>query len=238
MRNYNLIRESWFKPIYISLVVLVVFYSLFIISQFIGRQEDLYLDVLLFCPWFLLIIAASMFGEKYKSFKKGRIGEDAVASVLFELAKLPGCFIYNDIVIPGRIANIDHVVVSRKGVFVIETKNHTDHYKIYKDEWYHKDRWPFSKYEKITWKSPLSQAKSNANNLKEYLAKVTANERIFVEPVVVMVSKFSIEEYPVYGHIISITDLKSTVYSDKLEQNRISLINIKHALDQLNELNI
>lgn len=51
--------------------------------------------------------------------KLGRDGERAVAEVLDGL-RAEGCIVYHDVV--GNGFNVDHVVLSRAGIFVIETK--------------------------------------------------------------------------------------------------------------------
>ncbi len=57
--------------------------------------------------------------KKVKAMKLGRDGERAVGQYL-ELFRESGCHVYHDIL--GDSFNVDHVVISPKGVFVIETK--------------------------------------------------------------------------------------------------------------------
>lgn len=54
----------------------------------------------------------------------GELGESFVAEYLEQLPD--GYYIYNDVVLPTErgTTQIDHVVVSKYGVFVIETKNY------------------------------------------------------------------------------------------------------------------
>lgn len=61
----------------------------------------------------------------FKRKVKGYIGEYKVSSVLNRLNKKK-YFIFNDVKLPinGSTSQIDHVVVSKFGVFVIETKNY------------------------------------------------------------------------------------------------------------------
>ncbi len=60
--------------------------------------------------------------KKVKALKQGRDGERAVGQYL-ELFREEGCHIYHDIL--GDSFNVDHVVISTKGVFVIETKTYS-----------------------------------------------------------------------------------------------------------------
>ncbi len=59
---------------------------------------------------------------KFKRLKLGRDGERAVGQYLESLRE-SGCHIFHDIV--GKNFNVDHVVISSKGIFVIETKTYS-----------------------------------------------------------------------------------------------------------------
>jgi Nuclease-related domain len=80
-------------------------------------------------PWLTTVVAALVVGycvrglfrlrRQTDQLKLGRDGERAVAEVLDGL-RAEGCIVYHDVV--GNGFNVDHVVVSRAGVFVVETK--------------------------------------------------------------------------------------------------------------------
>lgn len=57
--------------------------------------------------------------RELKNLKQGRDGERAVAELLEEL-RTKGCKVFHDI--PGDGFNLDHVLISPRGVYVIETK--------------------------------------------------------------------------------------------------------------------
>ena len=38
--------------------------------------------------------------------------------------------VYNDVNLPGKRGNIDHVVIGPTGIYVIETKNYSGRYRI------------------------------------------------------------------------------------------------------------
>ncbi|MBT7951037.1 MAG: NERD domain-containing protein [Gammaproteobacteria bacterium] len=57
-----------------------------------------------------------------KNLKQGRDGEKAVGQFL-EILREDGCIVFHDIV--GDKFNIDHVVVSEKGIYCIETKTYS-----------------------------------------------------------------------------------------------------------------
>ncbi len=58
--------------------------------------------------------------QRVRSLRKGRDGERTVAEILDELTR-HGATVLHDI--PQAKGNIDHVVICRRGIFVIETKN-------------------------------------------------------------------------------------------------------------------
>ena len=60
--------------------------------------------------------------KKIKNFKQGRDGERAVGQYL-ETFREMGCNVFHDIL--GDNFNVDHVVISDKGIFVIETKTYS-----------------------------------------------------------------------------------------------------------------
>lgn len=83
-------------------------------------------------PWLYTIFAASVttyaffriFRErkKIREYKQGRDGEKVVGEYLDRL-RANGFRVYHDI--PGDGWNIDHVIISTRGVFAIETKTHS-----------------------------------------------------------------------------------------------------------------
>lgn len=81
--------------------------------------------------------AQSLSSEKMRIRKsareKGIIGELGVAARLEELAVKYGLTVLHDLSIPGSKANIDHVVIASKAVFVIDAKNYAGKVNIKKD---------------------------------------------------------------------------------------------------------
>lgn len=60
--------------------------------------------------------------KKAKNLKQGRDGEKAVGQYM-ELLREEGCIVFHDIL--GDQFNIDHVVISEKGIYCIETKTYS-----------------------------------------------------------------------------------------------------------------
>ena len=85
----------------------------------------------------------------------------------------------NDVVLPGRQGNIDHVLVGPSGVAIIETKNYSGTIFCTGDRWFRK---------RIPIRSPSLQAKAQAASLRDFLAdKITGTRDVirYVQRVVV-----------------------------------------------------
>jgi restriction system protein len=78
------------------------------------------------CLVAVISMAAVAFFYRYLPSLKGRAGEFAVHRALRKALPEPEYLIIPDVVLPvdGATTQIDHVVVSRYGIFVIETKNY------------------------------------------------------------------------------------------------------------------
>ena len=80
-------------------------------------------------PWVMTLVAAAAFGyslyrlaqlgKRLDALRLGRDGERAVAESLDEL-KAAGAVVFHDIQAPNF--NVDHVILSRQGIFAVETK--------------------------------------------------------------------------------------------------------------------
>jgi hypothetical protein len=58
-----------------------------------------------------------------EAWDKGRTGEIAVGATLNELAEENGWFVLHDRKIVGSKANIDHILITDRGIFVVDAKN-------------------------------------------------------------------------------------------------------------------
>jgi hypothetical protein len=80
------------------------------------------------------VAAKSLQNETFRIRKsnreKGVIGELGVAKDLEYLAQEYGLTVLHDLAIPGSKANIDHILISPKVVFVIDAKNYTGIVKV------------------------------------------------------------------------------------------------------------
>ncbi len=91
---------------------------------------SVYYQMLLLIGFFLfLLFDISKNIEKIRSYKLGRDGERSVAQYLSIVArqlskKDANMHVYHDLVDDVKEFNIDHVVVSKKGIFIFETKTY------------------------------------------------------------------------------------------------------------------
>jgi hypothetical protein len=64
---------------------------------------------------------------------KGLTGEEGIGARLEELAEEFGLVVLHDLSMPGTNANIDHVLIQKKAVFVIDAKNYEGRVNVKKD---------------------------------------------------------------------------------------------------------
>ena len=111
--------------------------------------------------------------KRGKARRSGRRGEKMVAK---ELSRLKGkdFIVINDLMLPasnGRTSQIDHVVVSTRGIFVIETKNHAG--RISGGE--HAQYWQqHLSSRSFTFYNPLLQNRSHLRAIRRLLPKMDA----------------------------------------------------------------
>jgi Nuclease-related domain len=110
----------------------------------------------------------------------GRKGESAVTETL---KSLPDDYVVlNDIVLPDRKGNVDHVLIGPNGVFVIETKNYSGFVRCEEDEW-------FMNGHRI--RSLTKQAKRNSMAVRGYIASLFPGPQSkvpYIVPLLVFVS--------------------------------------------------
>lgn len=152
---------------------------------------------------------------------KGKRGEMRVSS---HLDSLPSQYkVINDLVLKTKngYTQIDHIVISNYGVFVIETKNYSG--------------WIYGSESKLNWKqtfrrssyefyNPIFQNKTHISALRAQLSDLY---RIPFVPIVVFTGNCSLKVYAPNVAVIKIGDLKSTIksYSDNnIEEAMIELI--------------
>lgn len=128
------------------------------------------MDLLVLIALLAPVLVLSLIVES-RSFKGG-VGEKRVRSALQERLKAPDYQVLHDLTLPcaGRTTQIDHVVLSRHGIFVIETKNMSGW--IFGDK--EKARWTqVHKRSKRQFQNPLRQNYLHIKALQENLGVST-----------------------------------------------------------------
>lgn len=126
---------------------------------------------------------------------KGTIGEQKVAKILFELD--PDYYVvFNNLLfdVNGTTVQIDHVVVSLYGIFVIETKNYKGVITGTEDD----ENWQYSIYgNKYTFRNPILQNQAHIGAIC-YVLKTT---ELPILPIVAFVGdstlKLNVKHYPI-----------------------------------------
>ncbi len=94
--------------------------------QGFSMESDLLAGVVIGFLIAMLMLAIVVRWRRGRAARKGRRGEKIVAKELARLGR-KDYIVINDLLVPspnGRTSQIDHVVVSTRGIFVIETKSH------------------------------------------------------------------------------------------------------------------
>ena len=112
--------------------------------------------------WLYYLMKGSV--KKIKQLDQGRRGEWAVADYLSNNVTDETCRFYNDLVFDEGF-NIDHVIISTRGIFVLETKTYdkpASHAEIHvRDDGIH--------FPNFTGRAELDQAQRNADFFKRWL---------------------------------------------------------------------
>jgi hypothetical protein len=127
-----------------------------------------------------------LFLKEARDCYKGRIGEDTVIKILKGLDD--SCYLVNDIVLPSSKGNIDHVLLTTKGIFAIETKHWDGKIVCNGDKWRIRSKKVFFCSKDFrTNGSPSRQAISNAFKLSEFIKSELfhGNFKVWVEGLVV-----------------------------------------------------
>jgi hypothetical protein len=152
--------------------------------------------------------------KEIKRLKLGRDGERAVAEQL-DVLKRQGAIIFHDLV--GDGFNLDHVVLSSQGVFVVETKTHSKPVKGSPTVTFDGKTLLVNGFEPE--RNPVSQAEGNARWLAQVLRASTGKE-FPVRPVVLFPGWF-VDPFP-KGSTVWVLHPKALPSFIEHEPNRIS----------------
>ena len=157
-------------------------------------------DNLFFVLLVVFVIAIAFIRLKRASIR-GRWGEKRISSILSFLPE--GYVLYDDVYleVKGRSVQIDHVIISRYGVFVIETKNYTGW--IYGTE--RSEYWTKNMYgNKYQFRNPLKQ---NYSHIKSLEALLGIPESKFI-PIIVFLK----------GATLKSDTIENVIYSSRLKR--------------------
>lgn len=175
----------------------------------------------------LLVIVVLIIISKTKFRKKINLGEEKVNNVL---NKLSGYKLLSDIMIKRDIATsqIDHILIGKKGIFVIETKDYSG--LIYGEE--------YSKYwtqiinrNKNQFYNPISQNYGHVKALEEYLHK----KDIFIS-LIVFTDKSKLKKVKTETPVIQLKKLKKFIkrYSSDIKISKEEIGEIYNLVKRAN----
>jgi hypothetical protein len=97
------------------------------------------------------------------------------------------CYLINDVILPSSRGNIDHILLTPKGIFAMETKHWDGKIICHGDEWLRRYQTGFVSTKDFKMGSPSKQVKRNAFNLSNLIKSQVFNNtfRVWVEGLVV-----------------------------------------------------
>jgi len=171
-------------------------------------------------------IIGILYWRKYKKYKRGYDGEIRVTKHL-NSALSDEYYLINDVNLPPyNRGNIDHIVLSPKGIFAIETKNHRGKITCYGDEWLiqyrGKNKGSTEREFNLTLGSPSAQVRNSAFRVKKIIESLEAlkSKRAWVQGIVVFSNEHAelyVNEPPDRVDIMTLKDLPNYLrnYSGK-----------------------
>ncbi|MEM2050491.1 MAG: nuclease-related domain-containing protein [Thermoproteota archaeon] len=216
-------KANFYRNLIILLIALFAFCEA---AMFILTQQGYFMlfpQLLVIIPLWIFTPCLKIVYSKYQIWSAGAEGEENVAEVL---GSLKGFETVSDVVLPGGKANIDHVVVSTKGVFVIETKNHKGLVRCRGDAWTLLKTGRKGTVYSSDIGNPSKQVKGNALALRRFLS-----ERLGINTYVNGIVCFTnletrLETWSPTVTVLHISNLRSFFQTLK-EQNVISEEDVK-----------
>lgn len=124
----------------------------------------------------ILVLLGLLVSNYTYFFDKGKLGEHAASA---RLTALPDDYrILNDLLLRTNYGTtqIDHVVVSKYGIFVIETKNYKGN--IYGSK--NAERWvQYTRHNQYSMLNPIAQNDLHVKTVKSYLTRLNINAEVY-----------------------------------------------------------
>ena len=159
------------------------------------------------------IIVTTFIFKAYLPQVKGYVGEQRIRKLLGSLGE--AVKVYNNLYVPkknGEMTQIDHVLLSAYGVFVIETKNYTGW--IFGDE--HQRNWTQTIYNKKSrFYNPVMQNNTHVKALQHYLNMDVPVHSMIVFP---DAATFKFKEPFQQAYVIQTKHLKRTIQQFKTQE--------------------
>lgn len=160
----------------------------------------------------LLLLAVPVLTYQMYDYALGYKGEKSVAEGLANLGRRELWRVFHSVTIPGLYGNIDHIIVSWRGIFCLETK-------VFRGDSVNVDKKTGETYlgggkGKGNWKCPTGQAKGNAKALREFLKKECKCAIPFVVPVVFFVDVTVRDAYVAEKLIVGNSEKMKDVFTE------------------------
>jgi hypothetical protein len=153
------------------------------------RQQIQVLSGILGVILIISYIMVQRLQKERRKLEQGRDGEREVAEYLDNLTR-KGCYVFHDIVTPEKF-NIDHVIVSKYGVFALETKTYSKPSIGKAVINFDGQSVSFTgKYPNTRFTHPIQQALSNAKWLRNKVRETADGKFIVVTAIVVFLGWF------------------------------------------------
>lgn len=120
-KEIEIFQLKRFRNLSIFLVVLAVAVYEILHAYYGVPPQPILATILVLASGIYCYYADSQLRGKIKSYEQGSEGEKIVGDILDSLKK-DGARVFHDVVIDGADYNIDHVILSKHGIFIVETK--------------------------------------------------------------------------------------------------------------------
>jgi len=196
----------------ISIVSYLIFLTTYRLQPYIFKliaAASVGLSIGLIIVLYKYLFSPKEFEEPIDRALRGAAAEEKVSELFNGLP--PGYAIFNDI--PCPMGNIDHIVLGKTGVFVIETKSHQGEITLSKDGRLLRDNYPFEK-------NILKQVMSQCFWLREQLTE-PPHKPPFIIPILVFTDAF----VKVYKPVKNVRILNKKWVVDNIVHSKASKVN-------------
>lgn len=169
----------------------------------------------------LFFIAVSLIKQINRKKRRNALGRDGENEVTKAISNLSGrkFFILNDILLKHneKTSQIDHIVISKKGIFVIETKNYSGTIIASKDKKY----WlQVLKGNEHSFFNPLFQNEGHIRMIKNLLKHNISND-VNIYSAVVFTERSIVKNIDVLDNVMYVSDLSKYIKHKKCSRNDI-----------------